>query len=247
MVMQAKDKIIVALDVDSLDKVRNLVKILAPFVWCFKIGLELLTIFGAPRIVRLVQSLGGQVFYDGKFDDIPNTVGSASKAAAALGVKMFNVHASCGVEAMAKAVENKGNSLVLAVTVLTSLDKCEAELIFGAPIENKVLQLALYAMTAGCDGIICSPQELRIFERPKGQKGLLKVTPGVRPEWAVVGDQKRIMTPYEAIKAGADYLVIGRPITNPPIGMTPVDAAKKIAEEIAEALKEVNGECISAT
>ncbi len=235
--MEAKDRIIVALDVDSLEKAKPLVESLVPHVGCFKVGLELLTAAGGPIAVEVVQSLGGQVFYDGKFDDIPNTVAGAAKAVAGLKVGMFNVHASAGIEAMMAAVANKGRSLVLAVTVLTSLEENNAYLIFGGPSKAKVLQLARDAKFAGCDGVICSPQELELLGKQKELEGLLRVTPGVRPEWAVARDQKRIMTPTEAIKAGADYLVIGRPITKPleEIG-TPVDAAKKIAEEIAAAL-----------
>ncbi len=235
--IQAKDRIIVALDVDSLDKAGPLVKNLSPYIWCFKVGLELLTAVGAPKVVEFVYSLGGEVFYDGKFDDIPNTVGSAAKAVAGLKVKMFNVHASAGIEAMMAAVANRGQSLVLAVTILTSLEENNAHLIFGGPSKAKVLQLARDAKIAGCDGVICSPQELELLGKQKELDGLMKITPGVRPEWASVGDQKRIMTPAEAIKAGATALVIGRPITKPPAEIgTYVDAAKKIAEEIAAVL-----------
>ena len=235
--MEAKDRIIVALDVDSLDKAKSLVESLAPHVGCFKVGLELLTAVGGPKVVEFVHSLGGQVFYDGKFDDIPNTVGGAAKAVAGLNVKMFNVHASAGVEAMMAAVANKGQALVLAVTVLTSLEENNAHLIFGGPSKAKVLQLARDAKIAGCDGIICSPQELELLGKQKELGSLLKVTPGVRPEWAAAGDQKRIMTPAEAIRAGATALVIGRPITKPPAEIgAPVDAAKKIAEEISAVL-----------
>ena len=235
--MKAKDRIIVALDVDSLDKAKSLVESLAPYVGCFKIGLELLTAVGAPKVVEFIYSFGGQVFYDGKFDDIPNTVGGAAKAIAGLNVKMFNVHASAGVEAMMSAVANKGQSLVLAVTVLTSLEENNAHLIFGGPNKAKVLQFARDAKLAGCDGIICSSQELELLGMQKELDGLLKVTPGVRPKWAAADDQKRIMTPAEAIKAGATALVIGRPITKPPAEIgTPVEAAKKIAEEIATVL-----------
>ncbi|MBI2042415.1 MAG: orotidine-5'-phosphate decarboxylase [Candidatus Nealsonbacteria bacterium] len=235
----AKDRIIVALDVDGLDKAMHIVAGLAPYVGCFKVGLELLTAIGAPKVVEFVHSFGGKVFYDGKFDDIPNTVGGAAKAVAGLNVTMFNVHASAGVEAMMAAVANKGRSLVLAVTVLTSLEENNAHLIFGAPSKAKVLQLTRDAKIAGCDGIICSPQELELLGKQKELAGLMKITPGVRPEWAAAGDQKRIMTPTEAIKAGATALVIGRPITKPPTEIgTPVDAAKKIAEEIASALAE---------
>lgn len=231
--MEVKDRIIVALDVDSLDKAKSLVESLAPHVGCFKVGLELLTAVGPPKVVEFIHSLGGQVFYDGKFDDIPITVGSAAKAVAGFKVKMFNVHASAGIESMMAAVANKGQSLVLAVTVLTSLEENNAHLIFGGPSKAKVLQFARDAKIAGCDGIICSPQELELLGKQKELGSLLKITPGVRPEWAALGDQKRFMTPAEAIKAGATALVIGRPITKPPAEIgTPVDAVKKIAEEI---------------
>ncbi|MFA5386070.1 MAG: orotidine-5'-phosphate decarboxylase [Candidatus Paceibacterota bacterium] len=234
--MEAKDRIIVALDVDSLEKAKPLVKSLAPHVGCFKAGLELLMAAGAPKIVEFIHSLGGDVFLDGKFNDIPNTVGNSAKVVAGLGVEAFNVHASAGIEAMMAAVANKGESIVLAVTVLTSLEENNVYLIFGAPSKAKVLQLARDAKIAGCDGIICSPQELEFLGKQKGIEGLMKVTPGVRPEWAAVGDQKRVMTPAEAIKAGANYLVIGRPITKPPAEIgTPIDAAKAIAKEIQDA------------
>lgn len=226
-----------ALDVDSLDKAKPLVESLAPHVGCFKVGLELLMAVGTPKVVEFVHLLGGQVFCDGKFDDIPNTVGRAAKVVAGMNVKMFNVHASAGVEAMMAAVANKGQSLVLAVTVLTSLDDDNTYLIFGGPSKAKVLQYARDAKIAGCDGIICSPQELELLGKQNELGSLLKITPGVRPEWAAAGDQKRIMTPAEAIKAGATALVIGRPITKPPMEIgTPVDAAKKIAKEIASVL-----------
>ncbi|QWR78901.1 orotidine-5'-phosphate decarboxylase [Candidatus Magnetomonas plexicatena] len=235
--MEIKDRIIVALDVDSLEQAKALVESLAPHVGCFKVGLELLTAIGAPQVLEFVHSLGGQVFYDGKFADIPNTVGAAAKAVAGLQVKMFTVHASSGVEAMMSAVANRGTSLVLAVTVLTSLDESNAHLIFGAPTKSKVLQLARDAKLAGCDGIICSPQELELIGSQKELSGLMKITPGIRPKWAAVGDQKRIMTPSEAIKAGATALVIGRPITKPPAVVgSPINAVKRIAEEISAVL-----------
>ena len=236
--MEARDRIIVALDVSSLEKAESLVRELAPLVGCFKVGLQLLTSVGAPRVVEFLHDLDGKVFLDGKFDDIPNTVGEAAADASGLGVAMFNVHASAGVEAMMAAVQNKGASQVLAVTVLTSLEENNAHLIFGAPSKAKVLQLARDAKIAGVDGIICSPQELELLGKQKELAGLLKVTPGVRPVWAAAGDQKRGMTPGDAIMAGATALVIGRPITKPPqeVG-TPADAAKHIADEITEALE----------
>ncbi len=141
--MEVKEKIIVALDVDSLERAKRLVEDLAPHVGCFKIGLELLTSVGASTIVVwfIDNCFGGgsKIFLDGKFNDIPNTVGAAAKAAAGLNVKMFNAHASAGIEAMAAAVANKGQSLVLAMTVLTSLEENNAHLIFGGPGKAKGL------------------------------------------------------------------------------------------------------------
>jgi orotidine-5'-phosphate decarboxylase len=239
-VRASQERIIVALDVDNLEEAKSLVESLVPHVGCFKIGLELITSVGAPAVVDFIHGLGGQVFYDGKFCDIPNTVGAAAKAVAALKVSIFNVHASCGIEAMMAAVANKGGSKVLAVTVLTSLEENNAHLIFGGPSKMKVLQFARDAKTAGCDGIICSPQELEFLGKQKELAGLWKVTPGVRPKGAAVGDQKRIMTPAEAIMAGATALVIGRPITKPPAEIgSPVDAVMKIANEIEKTLEEM--------
>ncbi len=235
--MEVKDRIIVALDVDNLDKAQSLVESLAPHVGCFKVGLELLTAVGAPKVVEFVYSLGGEVFYDGKFNDIPNTVGGAAKAVAEMNVKMFNVHASAGKKAVEAAIANKGKSLVLGVTVLTSIDEEECISIFGNIPGIKVLQFARMLAKVGADGVICSPQELELLGKHGELDSLLKITPGVRPLWAVANDQKRTMTPAEAIKAGATALVIGRPITKPPAEIgTPVDAARRIAEEIASVL-----------
>lgn len=230
-------KIIVALDVDTLKEAEKLVKTLSPYVGYFKVGLELLTAEGAPKVINFFHRFGTELFYDGKFNDIPNTVGRAAKAVAVMNVKMFNVHASAGIEAMRAAVANKGKSLVLAVTVLTSLEENNAHLIFGQPSKAKVLQFARDAMIAGCDGIICSPQELEFLGKQKELTNLKKITPGVRPEWSKSGDQKRTMTPYDAIKAGATALVIGRPITDPPgvVGSS-VKAVEMIIAEINQAL-----------
>ena len=227
------NRIIVALDVNSLEKAEVLVKELAPHVGCFKVGLELLTAVGAPSIIELIKSYNGEIFYDGKFCDIPNTIAGASEAVAKLGVSLFNVHASSGIEAMMAAVANKGNSGVLAVTVLTSFEENNAHLVFGAPSKAKVLQFARDAKIAGCDGIICSPQELKLLGKQKELYGLLKITPGIRSADASPDDQNRTMTPAEAIQAGATALVIGRPIVK---ADNPVEAAKQIAEEIALAM-----------
>lgn len=235
--MEPRERIIVALDVDNLDKARELVRRLAPHVGYFKVGLELLTSEGAPWVVHSLRVLGAKIFYDGKFMDIPNTVAGASRAVARLGVEMFNVHASGGVDMVRAAVENKGNSEVLVVTVLTSLSDVTCSVIYGASPSTRVTDFASMACLAGANGVICSPEELEALQDDKF-KELYFVTPGIRPAWAVKGDQARIATPEGAIRAGADYLVIGRPITRPPseIG-TCVDAAKLIAEEIEKGLE----------
>ena len=232
---RARQRVVLAVDVDNLDKALDLVTRLHPYVGMFKVGLELLIAEGAPRVVKAIHEAGGKVFLDGKFDDIPNTVGQSSKQASKLGVKIFNLHASAGMPAMIEAVKNKGRSKVYAVSVLTSIDEHNSNIVFGSPTKAKVLQMAREAKLAGCDGLICSPQELEMLGACPELSSLKKMTPGIRPAFSQVNDQKRIMTPAEAIKAGAHLLVIGRPITKPD-GMTPEEAALKVLEEIAEVL-----------
>lgn len=240
IIMKAKDKIIVALDVSSYEEAEKLVRQLVNYVGGFKIGLELIT---SPepgiviRLIDLIHSLGGNVFYDIKLNDIPNTVGKSAKNIAALGVKMFNVHASSSIGSMSAALNNKGKSLVLAVTVLTSMGASDVKSTFGLSTKEAVLHFAVSAKLAGLDGIICSSQELEMLKESGQFDNFIKVTPGVRPIWSSLNDQKRVTTPAEAIKAGATYLVIGRPITKPPeeIG-SPIQAAIEIAKEINSAL-----------
>lgn len=231
--MPGKDNLIYALDVDTMAKATSYIEILAPHVGYFKVGLELIMAAGGPNIVNHIHRHGGQVFFDGKFCDIPNTVGAASRVVSGLGVKMFNVHASCGKEAIRAAADNKGSSLLLVVTVLTSIDDPECERIFGTISQNKVIQFAHDAKEAGADGVICSPRELELLAQVPELKGLLKVCPGVRPTWSEANDQKRTMTPSEAMKAGATHLVVGRPISTPPRGIgSPIDAVNSIIAEI---------------
>jgi len=248
--MEAYSRIILALDFSSPDLALETIKVLDPYVGCFKIGLELIhsmrhKLLGAKetkeahRLLDLYrelhQQMGPRQFTDAKLDDIPNTVGGASVAISGLGPLMFNIHASAGSEAMMAAVEKKGSAMVMAVTVLTSREENDGHLTFGSPTKAKVLQFARDAKLAGCDGVICSPQELKLIRSRPELKDLLTVVPGIRPADSAKGDQKRVMTPGEAIKAGADYLVIGRPITG---ADDPVAAAQAIAQEIAEALKQ---------
>jgi orotidine-5'-phosphate decarboxylase len=231
--MDPRSRIFVALDTHFLDEARMIAHEVRPYVGGFKIGSQLFTRSG-PTAVDMIGE-AGNVFLDLKFNDIPNTVGESAAAAASLGVSFFNVHASAGVEAMQEAVKNKRDSKVLAVTVLTSFNEENGYLTFGAPIKAKVLQFARDAVIAGMDGLVCSAQELEFLAKFPELKGLTRMIPGIRPAWAAANDQKRIMTPADAIGAGATYLVIGRPITNPPSGMSRVEAAQKIVEELAAA------------
>lgn len=230
----ASERIIVALDVGTLHVAGSLMRELAPLgIKYFKVGLQLLTYMGAPQAVQYVHSFGCKVLFDGKFCDIPNTMGEAASAAASLGVAMFTIHAGAGQKSIKAAVSNCGTAKVLGVTVLTSIDEKECVSIFGNTPNKKVLQFAHVLKNEGAHGIICSPQELTLLKERKELDTLLKVAPGVRPPWAAANDQTRVMTPGEAIIAGADMLVIGRPITNPQkeIG-TPEDATRLIIKEI---------------
>jgi len=235
--MEARERIILALDVPTLDKAEQLVSKIGRHVGYYKIGLEFINSVGAPEAIDFVYGCGVKCFVDEKFCDIPNTVGGAVAAITwSNRVAMFNVMASGGIPMMMAAAKNKrGGVLALAVTVLTSLDEENAYTALDAPTRVKVLRYARDAKLAGMDGVICSPQELPLFAKNKELDGLLKVTPGVRPAGSAMNDQERVMTPYDAILAGADYLVIGRPISNPPQG-TPVEAAERIGEEIEKAL-----------
>ncbi len=239
---QAKERIIIPVDTSDLDSAIRMVRLLKPHVGMFKFGLELINtmlvgvVTGGSEMAEKVKTLfketEGQLFWDGKWDDIPNTVGKASAAAAMVNPKMVDVHVSSGAGAITEAVKSNPNAVVLGVTVLTSITDEESMSIFGKEASEKVVEFARMAMEAGARGVVCSPKELSLLSE---FKDLIKVTPGVRPEWAAVNDQKRVMTPAEAVAAGADYLVIGRPITEYPAELGgPVAGAQKVAEEIGE-------------
>jgi len=232
-----KDRLIVALDVDSLDRAVGLVDALAGQVARFKIGSQLFTAIG-PSAVEAVRKRGGEVFLDLKFHDIPNTVDGAAREAVRLGVFMFNVHASGGRAMMraaahgaAEAAQTLGvpRPLVIAVTVLTSLDRAAlaGELHVASSIEGHVLHLCGLAREAGLDGNVASPHEIRAIRNAMGPRWAI-VTPGVRPAGGLRQDQSRVATPRAAAEAGADYLVVGRPITAAP------DPAKAAADILAE-------------
>jgi orotidine-5'-phosphate decarboxylase len=214
-----KSPIIVALDYPELDMATGMLDRLDPDMTRVKVGKEMFTRFG-PAMVEACMQRGFEVFLDLKFHDIPNTVAGACRSAADMGVWMMNVHASGGrrmMEAAAGAIKASGSSAkLIAVTILTSLSQEEiAEIGYSGTPEDNVSRLARLAKESGLDGIVCSPREA---ERIRGELGpdFELVTPGVRPAGSDTGDQRRVMTPRDALDAGATYLVIGRPITGAP-------------------------------
>jgi len=230
------EKIIVALDVSNKEEALSLVRQLKD-TNIFKVGLQLFTVEG-PSLVKNLQDLGKKIFLDLKFHDIPNTVSGAVRSGVRMGVHMMTLHASGGKEMMTNAVraakeeaESLGINppLLLAVTVLTSLkDEQLKDIGIGAELKSQVLNLASMAFQSGIKGIVCSPQEIDAIKKTF-KKDLAVVAPGIRPKWAAAQDQKRILTPAQAVQKGADYLVIGRPITKAP---SPHDAFLRILDEL---------------
>jgi orotidine-5'-phosphate decarboxylase len=237
--LNAKDRFVLALDVDSDTEALGLVDELKDSVGMFKVGHQLFTAYG-PDIVRRIVALGGRVFLDLKYHDIPNTVAKAAAEAVKLGVSIFNVHALGGFDMMkAAALSAKETAeklhlpgpVVLAVTILTSMDErnLRKELKINRSLQREVGHLARLAQRAGMHGVVASPQEIKMLR--KGIRGKFVIlTPGVRPAWAAKDDQKRIMTPAEAVHAGADYIVVGRPVLK---AGDRREAVKKILDEIS--------------
>lgn len=242
MTDSGKMRILVALDYPRLASALEIVAELKDVVGGFKVGLELCTADGVKPVVDQVSRAGGSVFLDLKFKDIPNTVAGAVRSACVPGVFMVNVHCDGGLEMMKAAVKARSEAehkpLLIGVTVLTSISDAvlNHELGVARTVADQVKALAQMAAEAGLDGVVCSPQEVAMVKQVCG-RNFLTVVPGVRPAWAATGDQKRVATPAETVKAGADYLVIGRPITAPPkeIG-SPKEAAILIVSELDEAL-----------
>jgi orotidine-5'-phosphate decarboxylase len=233
-----QNPILVALDVPEAETALALAAKLAPLTGGFKIGSELFTAAG-PEIVRLIRSKGGRVFLDLKFHDIPNTVAKAVASATRLDVQMLTIHTSGGLEMMAAAEKaaiqtgaemRREPPLVLGVTVLTSMDdRGLEELGIGTPVSQQVERLAALAVKAGLRGLVCSPLEITTLRRVL-PAGVQLVTPGIRTGAEKADDQKRTLTPKEAIAAGANWLVIGRPIY---AADDPAAAAKKILESLS--------------
>lgn len=227
--MSNQSKVVVALDFDNQESALSFVDSISADSCRLKVGKEMFTYFG-PDFVRELVKRGFDVFLDLKFHDIPNTVAKAVAAAAELGVWMVNVHASGGEKMMRAAKEalapyGEKAPLLIAVTVLTSMEQSELPLVgVDSVLDEHVLKLATLANDCGLDGVVCSAQEASRLKEMLGQHFKL-VTPGIRPAGSAVGDQKRIMTPEQAVKAGSDYLVIGRPITQ---SISPSDVLTEI-------------------
>ena len=235
-----KSPILVAIDTNDLDRAVSLAKALASDVAGVKLGLEFYMAQGAPGVAA-IRSLGVPVFLDLKFHDIPNTVAGAMAAIAPLSPMLVNLHASGGKEMMrrgAASVREAAASAgvqapkVIAVTVLTSMDDSDLDDVGQRlPSLDQVRRLAALTRECGLDGVVCSPREIAPLRAELGTQFLL-VTPGVRPTWSNSGDQKRVMDPAQAVRAGADFLVIGRPIT---ATSDPVSSARRINAEIGAA------------
>ena len=243
MTHEAQEKLIVALDVDGARRALDLFEALRETVGMFKIGSQLFTATGS-EIVRQIVARGGRVFLDLKFHDIPNTVAAAGIEATRLGVSIFNVHASGGAEMMKRAAEAVAETAtrtgltkpkVIAVTLLTSLDQTSLEQIgINNDPRSLVARLAGLAGDCGLDGIVASPQEIALIRKTISNPAFLIVTPGIRSSSNPGDDQRRTLTAAEAIRAGADYVVVGRPILN---AINPIEQARKFVEEIEGALQ----------
>lgn len=238
--MEPRERLIVALDVPALAEAESLASRLAPHVGLFKVGLQLFHSEG-PAVMEMVNRLSGPPFYDSKFFDIPNTVAGAAAAVTRLGLKMFNVHAMGGKAMMAAAREaadctaaamNLPRPLVLAVTVVTSLDESTLleECGVGRPLNDQVVHLARMAQQAGLDGVVASALETPAIKEECGDSFII-VCPGIRPAGSPEDDQVRAVTPRLAREAGADYIVVGRPITK---AADPVKAAQRILQELQD-------------
>lgn len=230
----AAERLIVALDLDDADVAAALARTLAGSVGLVKVGLELFVAAGPAGVARVAEA-GVPVFLDLKLHDIPNTVAGAVRSAARLGAAMLTLHAAGGAAMIAAAREAAETAagprpLLLVVTVLTSLEGPDLDAIgLAGPAEAAVRRLARLALAAGADGLVCSPREVAALRAAFGPDPIL-VVPGIRPAGSPVDDQRRTMTPAEAVAAGADWLVIGRPITRT---LDPLAAARAIATSLA--------------
>lgn len=240
----AKNKLIVALDVETADGALALFEELRHVVGMFKIGSQLFTAAG-PDIVREIVAQGGKIFLDLKFHDIPNTVAAAGVEATRLGVSIFNVHASGGVEMMKRTADAVSETAVreglerpkiIAVTLLTSMDdQALGDIGINTAAKQLVTHTARAAANSGLNGVVASPQEIELIRAVVPQQPFLIVTPGIRSANDAMDDQRRTMTAAEAVHAGADYIVVGRPII---AAVDRVEAARRIVVDMAAALND---------
>lgn len=235
---EIRKKLVLALDVEDINDAKKLVDELSPYIGTFKVGLQLFCGYGL-EIVNYIKEKNSDFFLDVKLHDIPNTVEKASFNVIKNGANFFNVHATGGIEMMKAAKKgameaaqkyNKKKPLVLAVTVLTSINQetLSNELSNTKSVEDFVIQLAKNARAAGLDGVVASAKELKAIKREVGEDFIV-LTPGIRPAWSATNDQQRIATPSSAIKDGADFIVLGRAVT---AASDKIEAMKKIYEEI---------------
>jgi len=236
--LSARERLVLALDVNNFESAEKLVEKLNNYVGVFKVGSQLFTAEGT-KVIKMINKKGGKVFLDLKFHDIPNTVARAAEVATKLGVYIFNVHTSGGYDMMKVAagaakktslVLGINKPLILGVTLLTSINQeiLEREIGVKRKLKEQVVHLARLAQSAGLDGVVASPKEIKEIREACGEDFVI-LTPGIRPANESKDDQKRVMTPGEALKLGSDFLVVGRPIRN---ASHPVEAAKEILKEM---------------
>ena len=233
-----KNKLVLALDVEDINSAKELVDNLSPYIGTFKVGLQLFCGYGL-EIIDYIKEKNSNFFLDVKLHDIPNTVEKASYNIVKNGANFFNVHTSGGIEMMKKArlgadlaseKFNKKKTIILGVTILTSIndDILKDELLNNNEAEKLVVQYAKNAKLAGLNGVVASAKEVKAIKKELGDDFLV-LTPGIRPLWSATDDQKRIVTPHQALKDGSDFIVLGRAITN---ASDKIEAIKKIYEEI---------------
>ncbi|HSA07736.1 MAG TPA: orotidine-5'-phosphate decarboxylase [Candidatus Gastranaerophilales bacterium] len=241
----ARDRLVLALDVNTMEEAKKLVYELKDYVGVFKVGLQLYTSVG-PDIIKMIQDEGREIFFDGKFHDIPNTVAKASANLIKQGVTFFNVHITGGSKMISTCLKlsketakslNLPKPTVLGVTILTSFGQktLTEELLINRNIDDYVGQLAKIAKSSGLDGIIASATDVPKIKKACGEDFII-LCPAIRPTWSVVNDQIRVVTPKDAIKAKVDFLVVGRPITS---AKDRVSAAQLVIDEMEEAIEEV--------
>lgn len=237
---EIKKRLVLALDVEDIKEAKELVNSLSPYIGTFKVGLQLFCGYGL-EIIDYIKEKNSNFFLDVKLHDIPNTVEKASYNVVKNGANFFNVHATGGIEMMKAAKKgaleackkyNKKPPIILAVTMLTSISQevLKDELLNNTNIESLVINLAKNAKKAGLNGVVASAKELKAIKKELGDDFIV-LTPGIRPSWSLVDDQKRIATPKSAIADGADYIVLGRAVTK---AEDKIEAIKKIYQEIKE-------------